>query len=39
MATPEKKTQCQLRLYAGEVVFAYLKQVMGIRQFLLRGLE
>lgn len=39
MATPEKKTQYQRRLHAGEVAFAYLKQVMGIRQFLLRGLE
>jgi transposase len=38
MATPEKKAQYQKRLHAGEVAFAYIKQVMGVRQFLLRGL-
>lgn len=39
MATPEKKEQYQKRLHAGEVAFAYIKQVMGVRQFLLRGLS
>lgn len=39
METPEKKGQYQRRLHAGEVAFAYIKQVMGVRQFLLRGIE
>jgi hypothetical protein len=39
MSTAEKKAQYQKRLHAGEVAFAYIKHVMGVRQFLLRGLE
>jgi len=39
MATPEKKEQYKRRLHGGEVAFAYIKQVLGVRQFLLRGIE
>lgn len=39
MATPERKEQYQRRLHAGESAFAYIKQVLGVRQFLLRGLD
>lgn len=39
MATPEMKAQYKKRLHGGEVIFAYIKQVLGVRQFLLRGLE
>lgn len=39
MATPESKAGYQKRLHGGEVVFAHIKHVLGLRQFLLRGLE
>lgn len=39
MAAPEARTAYQRRLHAGETPFAYIKQVMGLRQFLLQGLE
>lgn len=39
MATPESKATYQKRLHGGEVIFAHIKQVMGLRQFLLRGLD
>jgi transposase len=38
MATPEQKERYKHRLHAGEVIFAHIKQVLGFRQFLLRGL-
>jgi transposase len=38
MATPAAKEAYKRRLHAGETQFAYLKHVMGLRQFLLRGL-
>jgi transposase len=39
MQTPEAQAAYQQRLHSGEVVFAHIKQVLGLRQFLLRGLE
>lgn len=39
MATEPAKTAYKNRLHSGEVIFAHLKQAMGLRQFLLRGLE
>lgn len=39
MATPESQTAYRNRLHGGEVIFAHIKHVMGLRQFLLRGLE
>ena len=39
MATESAKTAYKKRLHAGEVVFAHIKQAMGLRQFLLRGLK
>jgi transposase len=39
MATPEAKAAYKKRLHSGEVIFAHIKQVMGLRQFLLRGLD
>jgi hypothetical protein len=39
MAEPEKQEQYKRRLHSGEVIFAYIKQVLGVGQFLLRGLD
>ncbi len=39
MATPEGREVYQQRARVAETPFAILKSVMGIRQFLLRGLE
>jgi transposase len=39
MATPEAQQIYQQRLHPGETPFAHLKHLMGLRQFLLRGLE
>lgn len=39
MATPESKATYGKRLHGGEVIFAHIKHVMGLRQFLLRGTE
>jgi transposase len=39
MATESAKTAYKKRLHGGEVAFAHIKQAMGLRQFLLRGLE
>jgi transposase len=39
MATETAKAAYKNRLHAGEVIFAHIKQVMGLRQFLLRGQE
>jgi len=39
MATPETRQRYQRRFHAAEVPFAILKHVMGLRRFLLRGLE
>lgn len=39
MATPEMQEKYKRRLHAGEVAFAYIKQVLGVRQFLLRGMD
>ena len=38
MATEPAKAAYKKRLHAGEVAFAHIKQAMGLRQFLLRGL-
>lgn len=38
MARPEAQEVYKERLHAGEVPFAYIKHVIGLRQFLLRGL-
>lgn len=38
MAEPAAKEAYRRRLHAGETPFAYIKQVLGLRQFLLRGL-
>lgn len=39
MANPETQEKYKRRLHAGEVAFAYIKQVIGMRQFLLRGIN
>jgi transposase len=39
MQTPEARERYQLRFHAGETPFGWLKQTLGLRQFLLRGLE
>lgn len=39
MATPEAKATYRRRLHAGETPFAHIKRVLGLRQFLLKGLE
>lgn len=38
MATETAKAAYKTRLHGGEVPFAHVKQAMGLRQFLLRGL-
>ena len=39
MQTPEAQARYQRRFHAGETPFGWLKQTLGLRQFLLRGLE
>jgi transposase len=39
MQTPEAKERYKRRLHPGETPFAWIKDVLGLRQFLLRGLE
>lgn len=39
MASDAGRATYAKRFHAGEVVFAIIKRVMGLRQFLLRGLE
>jgi hypothetical protein len=39
MATEAGRTTYARRLHAGELPFAVIKRIMGLRQFLLRGLE
>jgi hypothetical protein len=39
LATPEGKTLCSLRRHTPEPVFGIIKSVLGLRQFLLRGLD
>ena len=39
MATEEGKQRYNMRSWIAETPFAYLKGVLGIRQFLLRGLQ
>lgn len=39
MQTPEAKERYKRRLHAGETPFGWLKHTLGLRQFLLRGLE
>ena len=39
MARPESKATYSKRLHGAETPFAILKRVLGLRQFLLRGLE
>lgn len=39
MASQAGRAKYAKRLHAGEVPFAIIKRVMGLRQFLLRGLE
>jgi transposase len=39
MQTPEARERYQRRFHAGETPFGWLKQTLGLRQFLLRGLE
>jgi len=39
MRTPEARTRYARRFHAGETPFGWLKHVLGLRQFLLRGLE
>jgi hypothetical protein len=39
MRTPEARARYARRFHAGETPFGWLKQVLGLRQFLLRGLE
>jgi transposase len=39
MATPGSRARYGRRFHAGETPFGWLKQVLGLRQFLLRGLE
>ena len=38
MQTPEGRTTYKHRMHGAETPFAHIKQVMGVRQFLLRGL-
>jgi transposase len=38
MQTPEARERYQRRFHAGETPFGWLKQTLGLRQFLLRGL-
>jgi transposase len=39
MRTPEARARYARRFHAGETPFGWLKHVLGLRQFLLRGLE
>lgn len=39
MHTPEAKERYKRRLHGVETPFAWIKEVLGLRQFLLRGLE
>ena len=39
MATDESRERYQVRFHTAEVPFAILKQIIGLRRFLLRGLE
>jgi transposase len=39
MQTPEARKRYERRFHAGETPFGWLKHVLGLRQFLLRGLE
>ena len=39
MQQPEARTRYARRFHAGETPFGWLKHVLGLRQFLLRGLE
>jgi hypothetical protein len=39
MQTAEGRTTYKHRMHGSETPFAHIKQVMGVRQFLLRGLE
>jgi hypothetical protein len=39
MQRPEAKEQYKRRLHGAETPFAWIKDVLGLRQFLLRGLE
>lgn len=39
MRTPEAKARYRKRWWMAETAFGYIKAVMGVRQFLLRGLE
>jgi transposase len=39
MSMPETRARYGRRFHAGETPFGWLKQVLGLRQFLLRGLE
>jgi len=39
MRTPEARARYARRFHAGETPFGWLKYVLGLRQFLLRGLE
>lgn len=39
MRQPEARTRYARRFHAGETPFGWLKHVLGLRQFLLRGLE
>ncbi len=39
MRTPEARARYGHRFHAGETPFGWLKHVLGLRQFLLRGLE
>ena len=39
MRQPEVRTRYARRFHAGETPFGWLKHVLGLRQFLLRGLE
>jgi len=39
MRQPETRTRYARRFHAGETPFGWRKHVLGVRQFLLRGLE
>ncbi len=39
MELPENRAHCRLRRHAVEPAFGIVKQAMGFRQFLLRGVE
>ncbi len=39
MRTPEARQHYQRRFHPGETPFGWLKHILGMRQFLLRGLE